>query len=151
MGVVDRAVEWAVAVAEDPTHGYDQASRWGTPDYDCSSFVISAYRHAGVPLTSTYTGNMRSDFLNHGFVIPINYNLATGEGLKRGDVLLNERSHTALCLGNGNDQFQIDEAVGGKTAFVQVHIYQHGVPPVSYGFQIPQYSRQRASQLSWRT
>ena len=116
MGVVDKAVEWAVAVAEDPTHGYDQASRWGTPDYDCSSFVISAYRHAGVPLTSTYTGNMRSDFMNHGFVVPVTYyNLATGEGLKKGDVLLNERSHTALCIGDGRIVHAAGNEFGGAT------------------------------------
>ena len=66
MGVVDEAVAFARAMAEDDTHGYDQTSRWG-PDYDCSSLVISAFKKAGVPLFCTYTGNMRRDMLSHGF------------------------------------------------------------------------------------
>lgn len=117
MGVVDRAVEWAIQIANDPSHGYsqDQNVRWGNPDYDCSSFVISAYRHAGLPLTSTYTGNMRSDFMANGFAIPVNYNLATGEGLKKGDVLLNERSHTALCIGDGRIVHAAGNEFGGAT------------------------------------
>ncbi|MBO5970710.1 MAG: peptidoglycan-binding protein [Clostridia bacterium] len=103
MGVVDRAVAWAVAVAEDPAHGYSQEQniRWGNPDFDCSSFVISAYRHAGLPLKSTYTETMRSDFMNNGFAVAMGVNLATGAGLRKGDVLLNEKNHTALCIGDG--------------------------------------------------
>ena len=117
MGVVDRAVEWAIQIANDPSHGYSQEQniRWGNPDYDCSSFVISAYKHAGLPLTSTYTGDMRSDFLNHGFAIPINVNLTTGEGLKKGDVLLNERKHTALCIGDGRIVHAAGNEFGGAT------------------------------------
>ena len=66
MTVIEKAVDWAVSAAESAAHGYDQGDRWG-PDYDCSSLVISAYRAAGVPLRSTYTGNMRADFLANGF------------------------------------------------------------------------------------
>jgi hypothetical protein len=36
------AINWAVAIANDDSHGYDQTNRWG-PDYDCSSLVIQAY------------------------------------------------------------------------------------------------------------
>lgn len=97
--IPEKAVQWAVAIANDDSHGYDQGSRWG-PDYDCSSLVISAFKQAGVPLTCTYTGNMRSDMLLKGFV-PAPVNLATGDGLRVGDVLLNEASHTALYIGNG--------------------------------------------------
>ena len=38
---IDKAVTWAVGIANDNSHGYDQADRWG-PDYDCSSLVIQA-------------------------------------------------------------------------------------------------------------
>ena len=101
MGVIERAVAWAKAIAYDDTHGYDQGSRWG-PDYDCSSLVISAYKQAGVPLTCTYTGNMRQDMLAHGFRdVTSQVNLNTGAGLQAGDVLLNEQKHTALYIGNG--------------------------------------------------
>ena len=43
MSIKDKAVQWVIGVAEDNSHGYDQSSRWG-PDYDCSSFVISAFK-----------------------------------------------------------------------------------------------------------
>ena len=94
MSVINKAVEWALEIANDPAHGYDQNSRWG-PDYDCSSFVISAFKAAGLPLKATYTGDMKYDFLRNGFVV------VTDKTLKRGDVLLHERNHTALYIGNG--------------------------------------------------
>ena len=40
--VVEQAISWAISIANDNSHGYSMTSRWG-PDYDCSSFVISAY------------------------------------------------------------------------------------------------------------
>ena len=61
MSVIESAVAWAIETANDNSHGYSQANRWG-PDYDCSSFVISAYQQAGLTLRehgATYTGNMR--------------------------------------------------------------------------------------------
>ena len=94
MSVIEKAVAWALGIAGDSSHGYDQTSRWG-PDYDCSSFVISAYKAAGLPLTATYTGNMKYDFLRNGFFE------VTDGSLQRGDVLLHERNHTALYIGDG--------------------------------------------------
>ena len=99
MTVPEKAVQWAVNIANDSSHGYDQGNRWG-PDYDCSSLVISADKQAGVPLSCTYTGNMRSDMMMNGFV-PAPVNLASGEGLIEGDVLLNELHHTAMYIGGG--------------------------------------------------
>lgn len=117
MSIPEKAVEWALKIADDNAHGYDQSSRWG-PDYDCSSLVISAYKQAGVPLSCTYTGNMRSDMLMNGFV-PAPVNLATGEGLRVGDVLLNEKNHTALYIGNGKlvhaSGNEFGKATGGRT------------------------------------
>ena len=100
MTTAEKAVQWAVGIANDESHGYDQRNRWGA-DYDCSSLVISAYKAAGVPLESTYTGNMWRDFLNHGFSVPSGVDLQTGAGLLPGDVLLNEKNHTAMYIGNG--------------------------------------------------
>lgn len=94
MSVIETAISWALEIANDPSHGYDQSNRWG-PDYDCSSFVISAYKKAGLPLTATFTGNMKYDFLRNGFVE------VTDNTLKRGDVLLHEKNHTAMYIGNG--------------------------------------------------
>ena len=49
MTKIEKAVTWALAIANDNTHGYDQQYRWG-PDYDCSSLIISAWQQAGVPV-----------------------------------------------------------------------------------------------------
>lgn len=91
----------AVEYANDDTHGYDQQHRW-SPDFDCSSLVITIYKLLGVNLSSTYTGNMKADFLKNGFsdVTGI-VNLKTSKGMLEGDVLLNEKHHAAIFVGNG--------------------------------------------------
>lgn len=104
MSVIEQAINWAMQVAQDNSHGYSQAGRWG-PDYDCSSLVISAFEQAGVPVRSrgaTYTGNMRAVFLSCGFK-DVTYSIgkASGYGLQPGDVLLNEAAHTCLYIGGG--------------------------------------------------
>lgn len=110
MSIIEKAVNWIISIANDNTHGYDQGSRW-SPDYDCSSLVISAWKQAGVNLTCTYTGNMYANMVNKGFSdITSQVNLATGSGLARGDVLLNVANHTAMYIGNG----QICEATGNE-------------------------------------
>lgn len=105
--IPEAALAWAIDIANDQSHGYSQASRWGNPDYDCSSLVISAYRHAGADTGgATYTGNMRSELLKHGFSdVTASINLASGANLKPGDILLYHLSgtagHTALYAGQG--------------------------------------------------
>lgn len=112
----------AIAIAQDDIHGYDQEHRNG-PDYDCSSLVNKVVRESGINISATWTGNMLDDYLNHGFYIPYGVNFATGEGLKRGDILLTHDSkhqHTAIYIGDnkivhasGNE---FSGAVGGLTA-----------------------------------
>lgn len=119
MSIIQDAVSWARRIATDDTHGYDQANRWGA-DYDCSSFVISAYKAAGVPLECTYTGDMRGDMLRRGFIdVTATCNLSTGAGVAAGDVLLNYARHTALAIGGGRIvQASVNErgtATGGQT------------------------------------
>ena len=100
---IESATRWMENLANDNSHGYSQSNRWG-PDYDCSSAVITAWEQAGVPVKShgaTYTGNMRGVFTACGFKeVTSGVNLNTGAGLKRGDVLLNIVSHTAMYIGN---------------------------------------------------
>ena len=98
MTIPEKAVEWALSIANDNSHGYSQENRWG-PDYDCSSFVISAYEQAGVPVKeagASYTGNMKNALRACGFQV-----LPAGSPLKVGDVLLNEQYHTVMAIGNG--------------------------------------------------
>ena len=102
MTIPEKAARYMEEIAADDSHGYDQGSRWGTPDFDCSSLVITAYKKAGVPLTSTYTGNMKYDFISHGFSdVKNKVNLYTAAGMERGDVLLHEQNHTAMYVGGG--------------------------------------------------
>lgn len=107
MTIPEVALQWAVQIANDQRHGYSQASRWGNPDYDCSSLVISAYKHAGIDTgQATYTGNMRTELLKHGFSdVTASINLASGANLRPGDILLyhigGTAGHTALYAGQG--------------------------------------------------
>ena len=103
--VIDRAVSWAVSIANDNSHGYDQSKRWG-PDYDCSAFVITAYENAGVPVRSKggaqSTHNMYRAFINNGFKdVTSSVNRSNGSGTKKGDVLLQPGSHTAMVIADG--------------------------------------------------
>ena len=99
--VIDKAVDFAVNVANDNSHGYDQIHRWLNPDVDCSSLVILSYENAGVPVReagATYTGNMKNAFVKCGFeAIPYKKPF----GFKKGDVLLNEIHHTCMYIGGG--------------------------------------------------
>lgn len=88
--VIDKAVAWALSIAADDSHGYDQGDRWG-PDYDCSSLIIQAYENAGVPVKTSgasYTGDMVNVFISCGFKdVTASVNLSTGAGLIKGDVV----------------------------------------------------------------
>ena len=100
---VETFVQWCIGIANDASHGYDQASRNG-PDYDCSSFATQSYREAGVDIgggSGVYTGNMLQYYTEVGFEAVYDVNFSTQEGLMRGDVLLNTVHHTAIYLGNG--------------------------------------------------
>ena len=97
---IEKAVTWALQIAQDSSHGYDQIHRWG-PDYDCSAFLITAWQRAGVSVKAAEV------------------NLNIGAGLQRGDVLLNIQHHTAMSIGSGRIvHASINEngkAAGGKT------------------------------------
>lgn len=118
---VERAVQWALQTAADDTHGYDQANRLG-PDYDCSSFVCSAFKNAGFAIAaSNTTHSMRVAFSELGFEW-----IAYGDGwnggandLQRGDILLDIDAHTELYIGNqqtvGAHYNEFKGITGGQT------------------------------------
>lgn len=99
MGKIDDAVQWAKDIANDNTHGYDQTNRWG-PDYDCSSFVISAWDAAGVSVKSNGASNTRDmcdAFLKSGFTdVTSQITISDGSGLVAGDVLW-KKGHTCAA------------------------------------------------------
>lgn len=118
MTQTEKAIQYMEKIARDNTHGYSQYNRWGQPDFDCSSLVVTAWQTgAGVPVKSagaTYTGNMYNAFIACGFKdVTSKINLATGKGLIRGDVLLNVSHHTAMYCGNGLEVEAASDEYGG--------------------------------------
>lgn len=99
--VVEKAIKWAVGIANDNSHGYDQAHRTG-PDYDCSSLITTALKKAGLNIGIGTTSTMYSQLTSAGFKnVAGSVNMGNSAGMRRGDVLLAPGQHTALYLGNG--------------------------------------------------
>lgn len=103
--IINKAVDWAVGIAKDDSHGYSQSARWG-PSYDCSSFVISAFVAAGLDVRAKgaeTTASMKAAFIACGFEdVTDSVDIATGADLIKGDVLLNENGKGASGRSNGH-------------------------------------------------
>lgn len=134
---VEGAVQWALEIANDDSHGYDRITRDGGVDYDCSSFVSTAFRKAGfdIPFPSPATYTMRTPFEAAGFTwYPGNPSV---DWLQRGDILLWEpqtNGHTAIYTGNGMMVDAVTNEFGGNN---------YGQPGDQTGFEIyehPYYS-----------
>ncbi len=139
--VIENAISWALGIADDDSHGYSQLQnrRWGNPDYDCSTFVITAFANAGCDVEgATYTGNMRSVFENAGFTwIPKSQiDLSNSSQLVRGDILLNEANHTEIYIGN-------NQRVGAHTGTYD--IYDRNSPGDNNGREISIYNYSNSS------
>lgn len=95
-------------------HGYSQANRMGDGtteticlsdgttvtiaggDRDCSSAVVTALRAVGVnTFGASYTGNMREQLFKTGL---FGWRKMGVKSAQRGDIYLNERCHTAVCV-----------------------------------------------------
>lgn len=95
-------------------HGYSQANRMGDGtteticlsdgttvtiaggDRDCSSAVVTALRAVGVnTFGASYTGNMREQLLKTGL---FGWRKMGVKSAQRGDIYLNEKCHTAMCV-----------------------------------------------------
>ena len=108
MNVIEKYVSFMEQIAADQSHGYSQQDRWG-PNYDCSSLLIEALERVGIPAKSkgaTYTGNLPDVLKSCGFKnVAGKVNLSTGDGLKRGDILMYHKQgnvgHVAVCQGGG--------------------------------------------------
>lgn len=145
--VVEDAVEWAIGIANDDSHGYDQTHRDG-PDYDCSSLLCWAYYNAGLNTRPGYTpatGTMRSVFLSAGFQdVTSQVNLSSGSGLVRGDVLLVPGSHTEMYIGNGQlvgaSINEFGDVTGGQTGDQtgdEIHVHGYYNYPWEYVLRYP--------------
>jgi len=126
---VESAVQWAIGIANDQSHGYSQGavnatasrpyagSREG-PDYDCASLVYHAFEHGGFKIIEAwhknpeymarYNGKQYS-----GDADTIWADLQTLGGwkkfswaevqnnLQRGDILCRPQFHVAIYIGDG--------------------------------------------------
>lgn len=105
MHLIDQYCKEILEIANDNKHGYSQRNRWGNPDFDCSSLVITVVDNAGIPVKehgATYTGNMYQSFLKAGFKDVTQFvDLTNGNGLKKGDILLKQGRHTEIYIGCG--------------------------------------------------
>lgn len=114
---IAKAIQIAIDIANNDYHGYAQDSRWGQ-DGDCSSWNIRIWELAGVMVRqfgATYTRNMEAAYIAAGFTRVYGVDLATGQGLLPGDVLLNTVKHAALYLGDYNGKArQIFQAAGNE-------------------------------------
>lgn len=92
---ISKALEWAIATAGDPAHGYDQASRLG-PDYDCSSFVSASLRAGGFDVSAaSTTRNLYSRLKRVGFV--------EVEGPPQaGDIYLTPDKHVVMAVSSSD-------------------------------------------------
>lgn len=109
-----QVMEHLVSHDGDGGHGYSQANRMGDGtteticlsdgttvtiaggDRDCSSAVVTALRAVGVnTFGASYTGNMREQLLKTGL---FGWRKMRVKSAQRGDIYLNEKCHTAVCV-----------------------------------------------------
>lgn len=104
------AVQTAIEIANDDSHGYSQCSRDGDPDYDCSSLALGVY---GFDPDSGYSGSICSIFEDAGAtVVDFDGNL---DDLEAGDILVKEGAHVAIYIGDG----QVVEASSDENGGVE--------------------------------
>ena len=108
MSVVDRAVSFAVDVAnDDANHGYNIDHGWGPGEYHCIGLVMTAYTMAGYDMGKAWTGHMPERLAKYGFYdVTGSVDLRTGAGLQKGDILWmmhpgGKHGHTELYAGDG--------------------------------------------------
>lgn len=100
---VEKAVQWAISIANNNYYGYHYGARHGNhrcsqtfcnnEDFDCSSLVCSAFKAAGFSFGMLSTSNMKSNLSKAGFT----FHSGTS-GVQRGDILWRE-GHTGICVG----------------------------------------------------
>lgn len=127
---VEKAVQWAINIANDQTHGYSQGAENATPsrpytgsregpDYDCSSLVYHAFQHGGFNIIGHWKDNPEFQLRYQGKqktgdADTIWTDLSKGDKgwrkfywgdvaneLQRGDILCNPKQHVAIYIGDG--------------------------------------------------
>ncbi|MBR0289013.1 MAG: C40 family peptidase [Selenomonadaceae bacterium] len=126
---VEDAVQWAINIANDNTHGYSQGAENATaynpytgsrdaPDYDCSSLVYYAFNHAGFNIIDNWHKNPKymnrynsKQYVGDADTIWEDLSVDGGwkkfswaevaDNLQRGDILCRPQFHVAIYIGDG--------------------------------------------------
>lgn len=130
MSDINKAVSWAIGIARDDSHGYDQEHRNG-PDYDCSSFVGTALHNAGFPVSPySTTRNLVLQLRAAGFV-------DCKPPYKKGDIHITPGHHVVMSIDSSSIVHasinENNDITGGKTGD------QTGREICTRSFYTPQY------------
>jgi len=119
-GMAYEAASYAKRIAECSQFGYNQSDRWSGPkaiekvggerlefaekgDFDCSSFVIEAYRLAGLNVKMTgYTGSIYKILKGTGLFVDADKVLEDAEYAEVGDVLNAPGKHVLMFITDGS-------------------------------------------------
>lgn len=106
------AVAYMKTIANDDSHGYDQANRY-SPDFDCSSLVAKALNESGFNISIySWTGNLESQLVACGFK-------KCSKPWKSGDIHLKSGYHVCMSIDANNiAEARINEfggITGGQT------------------------------------
>ena len=106
--LIDRAVSFAVGIANDDSHGYNNSGNgWGPDEYNCIGLVMRAYKAAGNDPGVCNIDQMPEYLKSAGFEdVTSKVNLKTGNGAVKGDVFwmldsTGKHGHTELYAGDG--------------------------------------------------
>lgn len=131
-GIVEQAVQWALDIAADDTHGYDQDHRLG-PDYDCSSFVSTAYANAGLNINpANTTSTIERAFKAVGFV-----SVSDPNDRQRGDIFGTAYHHVVMCVDHDTIVHASSNEDGGATGGETGD--QNGKEICTRSFYVPDY------------
>ena len=130
MSDINKAVSWAIGIARDDSHGYDQEHR-NSPDYDCSSFVGTALHNAGFPVSPySTTRNLVPQLRAAGFV-------DCKPPYRKGDIHITPGHHVVMSIDSSTIVHasinENNDITGGKTGD------QTGREICTRSFYTPQY------------
>lgn len=143
--MAEAAVDIAIRIATNNAYGYSQDRRWtgykkiqsyinagldvveaierGHGDFDCSSFVISCWKWAGLDIeASGYTGNMLRIFKDAGFSVvdgPLD-----DLDVNKGAIWLTPKHHTALSISDGPQYRPTPQPVPPPYEIPYVEVYR---------------------------
>ena len=140
---MEKAVQWAIRIAEDSTHGYSQGAENATgsrpytesregPDYDCSSLVYHALNQAGFGIIAAWRNNPAcwnryngqqetgdADTIWPDLQVVGGFTRYEWDDIKnnleRGDILCNPQYHVAIYIGDGKtvEARGVNNPIGG--------------------------------------